>query len=80
MRNALRFLMILVVRCATWTGVWWVFSRLSTPCQVLLFLAAVLFDLIRTTGRGYTPLLTTAGPATLAGPIHPWQQKEAHLG
>lgn len=76
-RNGLLLLLSVASNWAVFGAVWWVSSRLSTPCRVLLFLAAVLFDLIRNTGERNRPDQIRR-PVTLAGPLQPWQRPTVH--
>lgn len=80
MREASKSLILLVGWVAAWLAGLWVVGRLPLPWQILVVLAAVLVDLIRTTGASSFKTLATSGPATLAGPLQPWQMGDRNNG
>jgi hypothetical protein len=65
----------LILNGAIGGGTAYLFGELPEPWRWLIILALVLVSLIRRTGSEAFKSYATAGPATLAGPIQPWEVK-----
>lgn len=82
LKAIVRFLLGFAVRWALFAVGWFGVSRLSTPSQILVILAAALIDLIRMTGDHRAMEKFTRrvqGPITLVGPLQPWQTADGSL-